>query len=704
MTTPAHSRGFARIAWPAGLALVQAWCLYPVHRTMDLPVWDELNFYALHAKRLVTGVGGLQSIEYGPLYSLLYAPFVAALALPAAIFALRYVLTIGVTLALYALLNRALRAPRASFLIALVWAVSDANLVLGTMAFHLGLVLTMSAAMLSRSSRIAALLCLVLGGFVRPELFLLAGGYGCALVVSYARRWRARSVRSATRPEGLAAGQSERLLGGPKARVVIAAQLALLAFVVTHVSSWRFNAGRSWLAVQQHYAFAQVVNGRYDVDPWADFPYITARDFPGAYSVGDVLRTQPRAIGAHLLGNLASVPAALWRFVEPIAPLRAVVLFGVVVPGALLLAAVLACGSFARVRAELAALRARMGDAPLLGWVAPVTLAPSLLVSLRHPQYMFALMPFAALAVGAVSVAAVRALPRGVAGRVPQALRVFAHVLAPLVAVALLLVAALGPLPQTSLPSSHAIRDKVAALRALVSAAPEVVYGGSLPSYLAYLSHTSRAVYPLNQDGRIDLAADLAREAPGLVAIDRNLLGSPYFDPATLDALSGPEWRCHPGADEVVYVRADLALDPAAQAEGTTVLAPFHWRAWAHYGSTTELDLRRILSVPGSLWLFTTRARRVTLSVRPHAVVLGGPTVLPYSTRVVLNGAATGALEVAAGASVSIELELRAGYNQVWFGSDFPTPNEGFIPAAYTATSSAPILQPLDIVAIDFAP
>jgi hypothetical protein len=319
------------------------------------------------------------------------------------------------------------------------------------------------------------------------------------------------------------------------------------------------------------------------------------------------------------------------------------------------------------------------------------------------------LMPFAALATGMVGVAAVRSLVGGAGDRLVALARVFPLI----VGAGLVAVVAFCPRPHGTQPGSLPVRAKVAALRALVQPVPEVVYGGSLPAYLAHLSHTSRAVYPLNQNQHIDLAADLARERPGLVAIDANLVCSPFFDPAQLHVLAGPEWRCHPFPDEVVYVRVDPRTSLEATPEpggddlggrGYSLLLPFNWRAWGQSPEQVGDESRYILAVPGRFWVFTERARRAVVTVRPHAHTLGGPTVLPYTTSVVLNGAAVRALDVAAGTTVALELDLAAGYNQVWIGDDFPSPNAGFVPAAHTAVTRGPRQHPLDLVSIELRP
>jgi hypothetical protein len=248
------------------------------------------------------------------------------------------------------------------------------------------------------------------------------------------------------------------------------------------------------------------------------------------------------------------------------------------------------------------------------------------------------------------------------------------------------------------------VREKVAVLRELAQPFPEVVYGGSLIGYLAHLSLTSRLVYPLNQDERIDLAADLSRERPGLVTIDTNLLCSPFFDPAQLSVLAGPEWRCHPLRDEVVYVRVDAGSAPPverADEDAHSLLVPYNWRAWGADQRLVADEARSILAVPGGFWVFVQRPRRAVVTVRAHGDTLGGPTVLPYTTSVVLNGVIVRSLRVEAEVTEVLELDLVQGYNQVWFGDDPPSPNAGFVPAAHTAIIRGTRQHPLDLVSFE---
>ncbi|RRR71707.1 MAG: hypothetical protein EI684_11115, partial [Candidatus Viridilinea halotolerans] len=624
------------------LLIVQWWLLYPLHQTMDLPIWDELNFYALPAMQWLNGSPKLQSIEYGPLYSLLYIPFIAELGVQQSVFVMRYVLTLSVTLLLFCFLLRSLRSLKAAMGLTFVWIFSHANIIPITMVFHLALAIFLLTLIFSRINRLAAWLFLCLTGFVRPEYFGLALVYGCYLILLQLKI--SSRLRFLTKPNPPSRYRWAILL-------LISFQLGLSAFLFTHVASINFSAGRSWLAFQQHYAFAQVLAGRYNLDPWADFPHIIERDLPGVHSLSDVAYRYPGTLLRHMFANLAALPQALVQFLLPVALLRTPILYGVLLPSAMLFGLAWLINPTQTWHQAKQILGYPIGDLTILALIAPLTILPNILINLRFAQYLMILMPFMFYGLGVWGLAAMRSLRQS--EQIPLA-RVLARSEAWFVPLAFaLLVALLLTQPRPFLASylpAQTLIPKLNALNAILPQGAYTVYGGAIPAYIAYLCPTCRVVYPLNQGMHVDLAADLARHQPAVVAIDSNLLTSPSFDPTMLALLEEPSWQAFIFADEIIYVQQEFASADFTGEHDWILLLPHNWRArYAHRLSPSEYD-QRTLNFPVHFWVYTSQARRMQMQITPDRIRdRSDASSLPESIVMHVNGTPTAMINVAYG-------------------------------------------------------
>ncbi|WP_124681837.1 hypothetical protein [Candidatus Viridilinea mediisalina] len=614
----------------------------------------------------------MQSIEYGPLYSLLYVPFIAVLGVEQSIFVMRYMLTLGVTLLLFIFLLGSLRSLRVATGLTFIWIFSAANIFPGTMVFHLALALFLITLIFSRINRFAAWLFLLLAGFVRPEYFGLALVYGCYIGLQHV------SSRFPLRPQQAPPSRYNWAL-----LLLISMQLGLVAFLFSHVASINFSAGRSWLAFQQHYAFAQVIAGRYHLDPWADFPHIIARDLPNAQSLSDVVANYPTVLLGHIFANLAALPQALVQFLLPVAPLRPPMLYGVLVPSAML------CGLVWLMKFPQAwhqaqqVLRFPTGDLPILALIAPLTIIPNILINLRFAQYFMILMPFLFYALGIWGLAAIRSLRHSEHPMLASVMVRSEAWIAPVVLtlVAVILLTQPRPFLASYLPAQTLI-PKLNVLQSILPQGAYTVYGGAIPAYIAYLCPTCRVVYPLNQGMHVDLAADLARHQPAVVAIDSSLLTSPSFDPAMLTLLEAPSWQPFILADEVIYVQQDFVVAGSVCKNDVALMLPRNWRAWYDDKQPHSDHDRRILALPAHFWVYTAQARHAHMQLTPdQRSYRSGATMLPEEIIVHVNGTPTTRMHSAYGQVSSVELSLRAGYNQIWLDTIEIHDAQDYIPA-----------------------
>jgi hypothetical protein len=206
--------------------------------------------------------------------------------------------------------------------------------------------------------------------FVRPELFvalvLVTLGVACAAVRGVWRRtWRLVDV-------------------GRDVGVVLF--LASLPFAVFGNP---LAGGRSLFAWSQHYALAQAMQHRTELNPWLNTLAIVTRDFDPVASIGDAFRANPRAFVANMIFNARLLPSRVQELLQP-APFAARTA-GDVVAATLVVLAAFAGSSFLALRHRPGAL----DDSVCLVFgvwlaVAATTLADVLVI---HPRRHYLQVP-----------------------------------------------------------------------------------------------------------------------------------------------------------------------------------------------------------------------------------------------------------------------------------------------------------------------
>ena len=279
----------------ASLEFVQLW---PLHRTLDWPLWDEINYAARGAIWAKEG-GGLGDIHSSPLYVASYGVLSHFTDLAGAIFAQHYLVKLLSTVLLYVVLVRWWRAPLAAIAVALFWGSTEFQLEFPLLVYHSAWVWYLAGVAMYHRWPLAGVALVAAAMAVRQEyqfaLVMLAGW----LVWS---QWKQRGTWKTWLD---AAGEWKRgaVLAGLSLVVVIA---------VLQGTSFAGSGGRAWFAFQQHYAVRAVVEGDNAIaNPWLEYTTLIERDFPGARSLADAWRANPQAMVRHAGYNLRNLGTEL---------------------------------------------------------------------------------------------------------------------------------------------------------------------------------------------------------------------------------------------------------------------------------------------------------------------------------------------------------------------------------------------------------
>ena len=326
----------------------------------DIGLSDETVYLAQGVNAFVQGLPGAES---GPLYVAWYA--VLSLVVPdrVALYYTNWAVLLGLTLIVFWLLARRMGCGRIPTAVALallstlrffdlLFSISlFAGIVIGG-----ALVIAVTRPLLMRWAIVTA--ALGLASFVRPE-FVLA--FAISLVVC---AWMLVQRRGNVRV------------------TLLAGFVALGPFVLcSAILGIPFGGERAWIAVAQHYARNVIESTGTNVESWTELDHVAATAFPTARSVLEAAVIDSRALGWHMLRNLAGAPRLGYVVTPSLEMDRWLqVLLGIPVVG-VILGGLVMC-SRARARAS-SAVRTVAGVAAV---VTPTTVASVVLV---YPAYHY---------------------------------------------------------------------------------------------------------------------------------------------------------------------------------------------------------------------------------------------------------------------------------------------------------------------------
>ena len=147
--------------------VVQFLLLYPLHTTMDLPIWDEA-IYVGHGARFLHG-DTLGAIFISPVYILLYSPLIKIFGSIHSVFYMQYLVKITVSTLLLLTLIEHLRSRSLALLLTLIWVASGVNIFERVLVYHVALGFFLLALFSLNKHRGITLLLLCLSSLTRLE-------------------------------------------------------------------------------------------------------------------------------------------------------------------------------------------------------------------------------------------------------------------------------------------------------------------------------------------------------------------------------------------------------------------------------------------------------------------------------------------------------------------------------------------------------
>ena len=284
--------------------VVQFLLLYPLHTTMDLPIWDEA-IYVGHGARFLHG-DTLGAIFISPVYILLYSPLIKIFGSIQSVFYMQYLVKITVSTLLLLTLVEHLRSRSLALLLTLIWVASGVNIFEGVLVYHVALGFFLLALFSLNKHQGITLLLLCLSSLTRLEYVfptLAFAVYLTYMAVSKSKNNRFEFVLQ-------------------KIRMTLPVFVALLittliVYVILNVDDLNPGTKRTWLAFRQNYSLHEVESGRFQLNPYLDYNYVMQNDFPGAKSLLDAFLVNPKLFLRHVLRNIAMLPTAILLFAIP---------------------------------------------------------------------------------------------------------------------------------------------------------------------------------------------------------------------------------------------------------------------------------------------------------------------------------------------------------------------------------------------------
>src|SRR5688500_15246912 len=149
------------------VVILQFLLLYPLHTTMDLPIWDEA-IYLLQGGWFVHG-DTLGPISISPVYSFLYSLLIRIFGTVDSVFYMQYLVKVTVSGLLLLCLLEHLRSRLLALLLTLIWVVSGVNIFERVLVYHVALGFFSLALFSLDKHRGISLLLLILCSLTRLE-------------------------------------------------------------------------------------------------------------------------------------------------------------------------------------------------------------------------------------------------------------------------------------------------------------------------------------------------------------------------------------------------------------------------------------------------------------------------------------------------------------------------------------------------------
>lgn len=284
------------------VAGVELHWLWPLHRAIDWPIWDESNYAAFGAHWFQHG-GTLGEFHSSPLYMIGYGVLSVLGNLESAIFAQHYFVKLSSVVLLYLVLTQSWRSWIAAASVALLWGATQFHLEFPLLVYQFAFLWLLAAILVVDRWPLAGLAFVAWASCVRQEYQIAAGVFACCLAW---RCWQSRSLRfcvatTSSRPSVWAGS------------IFAGALLAMIVFVALRTDNTNSDA-RAWFAFQQHYAVRAAATGDAPgINPWVDYPTVIQKDFPGAASMRSAWAVNSGAVLRHLRYNFAHAPSEVWE-------------------------------------------------------------------------------------------------------------------------------------------------------------------------------------------------------------------------------------------------------------------------------------------------------------------------------------------------------------------------------------------------------
>lgn len=523
--------------------VAQLWILRDLGNTLDLPMWDE-SHYASRGHTWMHQGGRLGELHTGPAYAVSYA-VLAIVGEPAEmVFWQHRVVKVGGALCLYLVLWGWSRRWAFSAAMSLVWACSSFQIEFPALVYQAAWVYFLLAVFLARIWPSMALLALIFAvGFRQDYQFALPIMIG---LIGWRKWLKFRQSASVVNGGRLAIGRGW-IRWGRIGLVVLA--LVGIGWVVRDVQFGGLGQ-RGWFAFQQHYAVRAVAEGEAPeiTVPFAEYPQLVERDFPGATSLREAWDINRPAALRHVGYNFKEAIPEIGRLWWPHPNLTWAA-------GILLVAAFVLLGPQYITKAP-----ATVRDQWLIAAAGILVIAPGLVV-LAKGAYLLPLLPALLLGLGCLWR---RMVPMGWLERGGRGALIGAVALG----VGMISLAVANPV---FVPGSRPrpVLDQLDALRQIWPASGQHTLVGFGASSMANYLTAPRChwVEPLNSvtgDSAPDrtIAQLLNEEQPFAILVTDGWRNAASVDDEALAVLAeNPEWSVRSVDGALLYWRSDTPLD-----------------------------------------------------------------------------------------------------------------------------------------------
>ena len=524
--------------------VVQFLLLYPLHTTMDLPIWDEA-IYVGQAARFLHG-DTLGAIFISPVYILLYSSLIKIFGSIHSVFYMQYLVKITVSTLLLLTLIEHLRSRSLALLLTLIWVASGVNIFERVLVYHVALGFFLLALFSLNKHQGITLLLLCLSSLTRLEYVFPTLAF--AVYLTYMAVSKSRNK------------QLEFVL--QKIRMTLPVFVALLitmviVYVLLNVDDLNPGTKRTWLAFRQNYSLHEVESGRYQLNPYLDYNYVMQNDFPGAKSLLDAFLINPKLFLHHVIRNIAMLPTAILLFGIPYIGLKTWgLLYGVLLGFAVTIMTQAAVLNHRFLLTGLFRVILERRDILYVTLASMLSLTPILLVY-PQPHHTLIMVPLCLLWVGLACLQVLNIINS------PQFARWNLTTLNIVVILAILITSK----PYASQHHVRPIYEKVTRLIELLPKDKIKLMAVGASWYISYLPIGKvDAVEPLAAVGGEnieinggDLRVLLEKHNPDAVIINRELVTSKNFNVDSLEVLKSDRWVNYPiGADRVYFLKEKL--------------------------------------------------------------------------------------------------------------------------------------------------